>query len=222
VMIDTLQTFLTLARHSNTLKELGLADPSAGGPRTRYAVVTLHRPSTVDNPRVLRRIWEALQDISKGVRIIFPAHPRTQSRLREAGLNNSPGTNRTGAATGLQIIPPLGYLQFLHLQSESVLVITDSGGIQEETTVLGIPCLTVRENTERPITVSEGTNTLVGLNPMMLRRAAEKILSGRSKAGRIPRLWDGHAAERIVNILCERLRGRTRARKGPRTEAVAS
>jgi UDP-N-acetylglucosamine 2-epimerase (non-hydrolysing) len=129
------------------------------------------------------------------VPVIFPVHPRTQQRLTQAGRTPHPQ---------LRLTPPIGYLDFLCLLSKATLVLTDSGGIQEETTALGVPCLTLRENTERPVTISEGTNLLVGTDPRKILAAAPEILAGRSKAGRVPPLWDGKAAERIVGILLRR------------------
>jgi len=192
VMIDTLRSFLTVARRSSALDCLGLSGDHGTGTREKYAVLTLHRPATVDNVKVFQKVWEPLQDIAEKIRIIFPVHPRTRKRLQEAGIEGS---------SKIRMIPPLSYLRFLHLQSEASLVITDSGGVQEETTTLGVPCLTLRESTERPITVIEGTNTIVGLDPKKIREEAVKVLSGTRKQGRIPRLWDGHAARRIVKIL---------------------
>src|SRR5216110_783589 len=124
--------------------------------------------------------------------VIFPVHPRTQQRLTQGGMQHHPQ---------LRLIPPVGYLDFLCLMSKAALVLTDSGGIQEETTALGIPCLTLRENTERPVTISEGTNLLVGTDPAKIVAGARDVLAGRGKAGKIPPLWDGHAAGRIVEIL---------------------
>lgn len=205
VMIDTLRRFLPLARRSTTLMDLGLAEDHDHAKREKYAVLTLHRPATVDDFEVLSRIWTPLQEIAKEIRIIFPVHPRTKKRLQDLGFNSSLIGGTAHNPRGIQMTPPLSYLQFLHLQSEASLVITDSGGIQEETTALGVPCLTVRENTERPITVMEGTNTVVGLDPKKIREEVDKVLSGKGKQGRIPRLWDGHAAQRIVKILNDRL-----------------
>jgi UDP-N-acetylglucosamine 2-epimerase (non-hydrolysing) len=212
VMIDTLQRFLTAARRSSTLKDLGLVNHGDAAARIKYAVVTLHRPSTVDNPVAFRKIWRAIQNLARQIRIVFPVHPRTQVRLREGGFSVAPPRGLTGATRGMQVIPPLSYLRFLHLQSEATLVITDSGGIQEETTALGVPCLTVRENTERPITVTEGTNTIVGVDEKRFHAEAGKILAGDGKRGRIPRLWDGHSSERIVEILLKSCESRG---KGP-------
>jgi len=182
------------------------ADPEIWGENlperpARFALVTLHRPSTVDNSRVLRIVWQALEEISKGIPIVFPVHPRTRKQLRDLGLD-SPAVGQPFAhPNGIRLISPLGYLRFLRLESLATFVITDSGGIQEETTALGVPCLTVRENTERPITVTEGTNTLVGLDPERLKEEAHQILCGKGKQGRAPALWDGQAAPRIVGIL---------------------
>ena len=205
VMIDTLKSSLARARQLDSL-----ADPEIWGENglnrpARFALVTLHRPSTVDNPRVLRTVWEALEEIAKEIPIVFPVHPRTQKRLRDLGLDFSGIGQPFGHPNGIRLISPLSYLQFLHLESLATLVITDSGGIQEETTVLGVPCLTVRENTERPVTVTEGTNTLVGLNSERLKQEAHRILCGKGKQGRSPALWDGQAAKRIVGILKEQL-----------------
>jgi UDP-N-acetylglucosamine 2-epimerase (non-hydrolysing) len=151
----------------------------------------------VDNPATFREVWAALEEIAKDVPLIFPVHPRTQSRMVEGGLCGA----GQDASHGIRVVPPMSYLEFLRLQSEATLMITDSGGVQEETTALGIPCLTVRENTERPITLSEGTNLLVGLNGRRLVEEARKILRGNGKKGHVPKLWDGHASARIVRTL---------------------
>ena len=160
-------------------------------------MVTLHRPSTVDNPATLRSIWKALEEIATDIPLIFPAHPRTQERMKADSLCGLSDPSRSR----LRLVPPMGYLSFLKLLSEATLVITDSGGIQEETTALGVPCLTVRENTERPITVSKGTNVLVGLDAGRLMDEARKVLRGEGKKGEVPQLWDGRAATRIVDAL---------------------
>jgi UDP-N-acetylglucosamine 2-epimerase (non-hydrolysing) len=203
VMIDTLISCLPSARRMNTIRELGLIDGRNDDKPKKYAVLTLHRPATVDDPNVLRKIWVLLQDIAREIPIIFPVHPRTQKRLRELGLKALNGRGPTRGRNGILTISSLGYLRFLHLESEATLVITDSGGIQEETTALGIPCLTMRNNTERPVTVIEGTNTIVGLDPARIREGVYNILSGNCKRGRVPHLWDGHCAERIVKVLCD-------------------
>ncbi len=186
VMIDTLLAHRERARTSRVLDAL---DVRPGG----YAALTLHRPSNVDERATLFGIFDALERIAEHVPIVFPVHPRTRARM--AGFGVIPSDR-------IRVVDPLGYLDFLRLYSESRLVLTDSGGIQEETTALGIPCLTLRENTERPITISEGTNQLVGTDPERIVAAAEEILAGRRVfAGRIPEYWDGRAAVRIVDAL---------------------
>ncbi len=156
-----------------------------------YAVLTLHRPSNVDDPATLARLAGALREIAAELPIVFPVHPRTRKNLERFGV----------PLDGIVTTPPLGYLDFLNLWKDARLVLTDSGGIQEETTAHGAPCLTPRENTERPITVEEGTNELVGTDPARIVAAARRILRGEVKAGRRPELWDGRAAERIVEHL---------------------
>ncbi len=183
VMIDTLVRLLPHAKVS------GLVDRPE-----RYALVTLHRPSNVDDAAMLRRIMDALDEISRQLPVLFPIHPRTRQRLGQIGF--------TVATNGrLRLLEPMGYLEFLALQRLATVVITDSGGMQEETTYLRVPCLTLRENTERPITLSMGTNTLVGQNMSRLRNEVERILGGQAKQGRIPPLWDGRASERIAEIV---------------------
>ena len=204
VMIDTLRSCLARARQLDPLADPEIWGESALNPPARFALVTLHRPSTVDNSLALRIVWKALGEIAEEIPIVFPVHPRTQKRLRDLGLDSGTG-QPFGHQNGIRLISPLRYLRFLHLESFATFVITDSGGIQEETTVLGVPCLTVRENTERPITLTEGTNTLVGLNSERLKEGAHQILAGKGKRGRVPALWDGEAAKRIVGILKERL-----------------
>jgi len=190
VMIDTLQANLARARGLDTLERLGL---EPGG----YAALTLHRPSNVDEAAKLGALFDVLEEIQREVPIVFPVHPRTSAAI-ERGLG--------GREPQLRLIPPLGYLDFLRLMSEARFVLTDSGGIQEETTVLGVPCLTMRENTERPITITEGTNTLVGSDPATIRAEVRKILDGEARTGRIPEGWDGRAAARIVDVLERDLR----------------
>jgi UDP-N-acetylglucosamine 2-epimerase (non-hydrolysing) len=162
--------------------------------------LTLHRPSNVDVPEVFSGILNALVAIQRELPILFPAHPRTIKRIEEFGF-----TKRLNTASNLHLVEPLGYLEFLDLMMHSKVILTDSGGIQEETTILGVPCLTLRENTERPITITEGTNTLVGIDPECIVYEVQRILSGESKAGRTPELWDGQTAGRIVTILKESL-----------------
>jgi UDP-N-acetylglucosamine 2-epimerase (non-hydrolysing) len=189
VMIDSLRHFLPTAEQSIIGNELNLKN---GSNWRRFAVLTLHRPSNVDSTEKLNQLLGAIDAIAAEVPVIFPVHPRTQQRLSQAGIAHHPQ---------LRIIPPVGYLDFLCLLSKATLVLTDSGGIQEETTAMGIPCLTLRENTERPITISQGTNLLVGTDPAKIVAAAQNVLNGHGKSGRIPPLWDGQAAPRIVEIL---------------------
>jgi UDP-N-acetylglucosamine 2-epimerase (non-hydrolysing) len=217
IMIDTLRRFLPVARRSTTLRDLGLEGEGSLDRKRRYTVLTLHRPSIVDNPEVLRRVWDVLNDIGRRIPIIFPVHPRTRKRFQEAGLGISAVED---SGRGIRVVPPLGYLQFLHLQSEATCVITDSGGVQEETTVLGVPCLTLRESTERPVTVSHGTNTVVGLEPETLRREVAQILAGNGKQGCLPPGWDGCCAGRILRILHEYLS--LRAKESGRRELIAT
>jgi UDP-N-acetylglucosamine 2-epimerase (non-hydrolysing) len=157
----------------------------------RYALLTLHRPSNVDRKETLAPIWEAISEVSREIPILFPVHPRTRGRISEFGLDRA----------GVTMIDPIGYLDMLYAVKGAALVLTDSGGLQEETTALGVPCVTIRENTERPVTVEIGTNYLAGTKPGMILVIAREILSGRGKKGAVPPLWDGHAAERIVDIL---------------------
>ena len=189
VMIDALRLFLPLAKQSQIGRELGLQNGGGFGP---FAVLTLHRPSNVDSVETLRGLLQAIARLADQLPVVFPVHPRTQQKLREMGHQSPPQ---------LRLVPPLGYLDFLCLLSQARLVLTDSGGIQEETTALGIPCLTLRENTERPITIREGTNRIVGRDPARIVAAARSILAGRTNGGRVPPLWDGQAAKRIVEIV---------------------
>lgn len=182
VMIDTLVRLLPHAK----MPAIGVEE--------RYVLVTLHRPSNVDDPATLRAIMETLRQLSRELQIIFPIHPRTRRRIAEFDLDLRDDDR-------LLLTEPLGYLEFLALQQKATVVVTDSGGIQEETTYLGVPCLTVRENTERPITVTLGTNQLIGRDLARLPREVERILAGRGKPGEVPALWDGNAGERIASIL---------------------
>jgi UDP-N-acetylglucosamine 2-epimerase (non-hydrolysing) len=190
VMIDSLRKNLERASTSEVKQQLGLKDKE-------YAVLTLHRPSNVDSREPFERILTALENISQKIPIVFPVHPRTRKTIAELGL-----ADRVAAMKNLRLIDPLGYLDFLALYSTARLVLTDSGGIQEETTSLGIPCLTLRENTERPITVELGTNVIVGTDTEKIVAEALKALDGSAKSSaRQPPLWDGHAAERILDAL---------------------
>lgn len=157
-----------------------------------YGVITLHRPSNVDEPAVFAGLMGALNRISERLPLVFPVHPRTRTNMERFGIE---------IAKSITLTEPMGYMDFLNLWKDAKLMLTDSGGLQEETTALGVPCLTLRENTERPITITEGTNVLVGIDPLVIEKAAAETLEGGGKAGRRPRLWDGSAAERIVEIL---------------------
>ena len=192
VMIDTLLANKARAIPATHMLA-GLAD--FDGSVNNFGILTLHRPSNVDNPTVLRALLETLCDISRDVPLIFPIHPRTRARVEAEKLGGMLTESR------ICLTEPLGYLQLLGLMSEARVVLTDSGGLQEETTALGVPCITIRENTERPITISEGTNTLVGTDTRRIRAAFEDIVATGGKAGRVPALWDGAAAERIAEIL---------------------
>jgi UDP-N-acetylglucosamine 2-epimerase (non-hydrolysing) len=166
--------------------------PEKGFPE-RFALVTLHRPSNVDDSATLKSILDSLLKVSEGLDVIFPVHPRTRQRISQFGTE----------AAKLHLRDPLPYIEFLALQRRATVVITDSGGIQEETTYLGVPCLTLRSNTERPVTVTVGTNTLIGSDNKKLYSELSNILGGKAKSGTIPPLWDGHAGERIAEILCQ-------------------
>jgi UDP-N-acetylglucosamine 2-epimerase (non-hydrolysing) len=185
VMIDTLIHLVQKAESSQVRTSLGVNGD--------YALLTLHRPSNVDEQEPLKRIFKALSIIARRIPILFPIHPRTARMLKQFAISTE--------VRGLKLIEPLGYLDFIHLEKHARFVLTDSGGIQEETTVLGVPCLTLRNNTERPITISEGTNMLVGNDVERICNEAEGVLNAKGKAGRVPSLWDGKAAERIVSVL---------------------
>ncbi len=193
VMIDTLLRNRAAADRSTILARLGLV------PRA-YAALTLHRPSNVDDPAVFGRILDALAVIGQDLPIVFPVHPRTRRAL-EAG----PLGRRVEAIPGLRLVEPLGYLDFLKLMAEARIVLTDSGGVQEETTILAVPCLTLRENTERPVTTEVGSNRIVGTATERIVAAYRDVRDGRGPRCGVPPLWDGHAAERIVEILAREL-----------------
>ena len=176
--------------------QLNKLGTSAGNQAKPYAVVTLHRPSNVDEKEPLQGIIEALAEISKDMLVIFPAHPRTKKNLESFGLLGKI------KEANIQLLPPLPYMEFLKLWKDAELVLTDSGGIQEETTALGVPCFTARENTERPITIEEGTNILVGNKKENILKAYAEFKTGNAKKGTVPDLWDGKTAKRIVDILC--------------------
>ena len=185
VMIDTLLRYSAKAAASSIRQDLGL--------KGDYALLTLHRPSNVDEAEPLRKIFKALEVVSQSLPIVFPAHPRTRKMLEGFGISAGGGK--------LKMIEPMGYLDFIHLETHARLVLTDSGGIQEETTVLGVPCLTLRENTERPVTLTEGTNVLVGNNTERILEEATRVLQGNSSVKKVPELWDGKTSERIVSRL---------------------
>ena len=213
VMIDTLLKHRQKAQNSDVLLKLGLKSSSlqpSTSNLTPYGLLTLHRPSSVDRKEIFKNILEALEEIAKHLPLIFPAHPRTQNRIKEFGFeahfnsieSNNP-TTLTNPINSINLINPLGYLDFLQLMSNANLVLTDSGGIQEETTILGIPCVTIRDNTERPITVNYGTNRIVGTTKEKIIKGSLEAMKENYSEAHIPPLWDGKAAERIVKILWE-------------------
>jgi UDP-N-acetylglucosamine 2-epimerase (non-hydrolysing) len=186
LMIDSLRRHEARARALPTLATYGVSEGS-------YGVVTLHRPSNVDDPAQLAALFAALGEVSERLPLLFPIHPRTRARVEAAALRVAPS---------LALIEPLGYLEFLGLMAQCRVMLTDSGGIQEETTALGVPCLTLRDNTERPVTISEGTNTLLGSDATAIAPAFADVLATGGKVGRIPALWDGNAAARVADIVC--------------------
>lgn len=192
LMIDTLLEHRARSEQSAVLRELALE----GG---EFAVLTLHRPANVDDPAVLVGLLDALAEIQRDQPVVFPVHPRTRARLQAGEL-----AARLAALPALRLVEPLGYLDFLKLLAHARIVLTDSGGIQEETTILGTPCLTLRDNTERPITLELGTNRLVGRDPARILAAYRAVRSAPRRPGQAPPLWDGRAAERIVAVLCRR------------------
>ena len=207
VMIDTLRRFLARADSSDVMRRLGIGQP--------FGLLTLHRPSNVDDPGALRRIFLAIEMVSRELPIVFPAHPRTVKMMHRLGVRVGGAAGAEAAASdaaragalgraGLRLIEPLGYLDFLHLQKRARLVLTDSGGIQEEASILGIPCLTLRENTERPITITRGTSSLVGSDTQKIVAAARRILRATSRRSRAIPLWDGRAAARIAAVFARR------------------
>ena len=195
VMIDTLRYSLKEAvPATQTLSQHGA--PADWGQKG-FAVLTLHRPSNVDDSGTLRAVLGAVREISRRLPVAFAVHPRTRAKIEQHGLG------AVLESPSIICVPPLGYLEMLGLMQAARLVLTDSGGIQEETTALGIPCITLRENTERPITVEQGTNTVVGSSPAHILAAVDDILRTGGKAGRVPELWDGRASQRIAAVLRE-------------------
>lgn len=191
IMIDSLVNNLRKARRSRILEKLSIE-------ANKYAAMTLHRPSNVDDKITLTELLEAISEISKKIKVIFPCHPRTRKKIQRFSLLNKSDSGR------FHVIEPLGYLDFLKLQSSARFILTDSGGIQEETTYLKIPCITIRDNTERPVTTEIGSNVLTGTNSRNIIRAAINILNGHNRKGKVPQLWDGKTASRIAHILVNR------------------
>ena len=219
VMIDTLLRHRGKARESTVLQDLGLINGHVVKP---YAILTLHRPANVDDKRVFVQMLDAFLEISKHMPIIFPAHPRTLKRIQDDALgdyfvdHSVQGSAPWDPRAHIRLVPPLGYLDFLNLMSEAKVVLTDSGGVQEETTILGVPCITLRDNTERPVTVDQGTNVLVGSNPEKIVAAFHRISNNEEKLARSPRQWDGQAAQRIVKILNDDVRSACKSSTGSR------
>jgi len=193
VMIDSLIANKEKAEKSKILDELNIEPKS-------YAVLTLHRPNNVDNPVVFGRILDAIEVIQSDMPVVFPVHPRTQKNIASSEL-----ARKIDSMTSLRLIKPLGYLDFLKLMSNARLVLTDSGGIQEETTILKVPCITLRENTERPITIEAGSNILAGTTTDRIIAAYKKTIGNSNREIKTPPLWDGHAAERIVKVVLKKL-----------------
>ena len=203
VMIDTLIDHIEKSNESKIKKLLSISG--------QYGLVTLHRPSNVDNMHSLEPIINALHSISRDIPLYFPAHPRTLQKIEQFGLKDffnwqfmqeaSPVNLSDSTDSSIYLTPPLGYLDFLNLTTEAAVVITDSGGIQEETTFLGVPCVTLRDNTERPVTVTEGTNYLIGTDPQKILAIVNAILAGQKKKSNIPQFWDGKTGARIIEII---------------------
>jgi UDP-N-acetylglucosamine 2-epimerase (non-hydrolysing) len=206
VMIDTLLRHRAKAHESTILQDLQLADGSEVKP---YAILTLHRPANVDDKRVFCQMLDAFLDVSKRIPVIFPAHPRTLKRIQDEDLGDYfvdhfvQGPEPWDSRVRIRLVPPLGYLDFLHLMSGARVVLTDSGGIQEETTILGVPCITLRDRTERPVTLEHGTNVLVGSDPEKIITEFDRIYCNGQKLNRSPRYWDGNAAKRIIKVLVD-------------------
>ena len=214
-MIDSLLAFKEKAEESTILEDLGLRTRGAtdgaakpDGSLIRYGLLTLHRPSNVDNPETFLNIIGGLEELATSCPIIFPAHPRTQRRINEFGLKFVGGVDQTRNScelkispfSGIILTPPLGYLDFLCLMKHSAIVVTDSGGIQEETTCLGVPCVTVRENTERPVTLESGTNVIAGTKKGAIQDAVRAQLA-KVNRNNVPTKWDGHAAARMIDVV---------------------
>ena len=201
VMIDTLLKQREKALQSDVLTRLGLTEDSFG-------LLTLHRPSNVDDRETLDRILSAIGHVAQELPILFPCHPRTLGKLKEFDLERHITSDDSAVQSGIRIVKPLGYLEFLNLMSTARLVLSDSGGIQEETTILGTACITLRENTERPVTVSQGTNFIAGTNPETIAQKAREAIAGKGVTGRTPEMWDGKASERITAVIRKELASR--------------
>jgi UDP-N-acetylglucosamine 2-epimerase (non-hydrolysing) len=186
VMIDTLRANESRLQQPEVWKELGLQEKN-------YLVMTMHRPANVDEEHKLKEFIQSIDDNTQGMPVVFPIHPRTKGILEKAGI----------LMKNIHLVEPLGYLEFNYLVKHAKGVLTDSGGITEETTVMNVPCITLRDNTERPETIEIGTNELIGTTPKRIKPALEKLLAGHWKQGQIPEKWDGKAAERIVEVLIE-------------------
>ena len=195
VMVDNVLYQAEKLAATNIADDYKAARQAAG---QRYGVVTLHRPSNVDDAGAMRKVAGALVEIAAELPLVFPVHPRTRANLDSFGIDLGPN---------ITLIGPQAYMAFLNLWKDAAVVLTDSGGLQEETTALGVPCITIRENTERPVTVDEGSNVLAGTDPQRIIASARQVLRGEGKQGRRPHLWDGKAAERIVAILTQELSG---------------
>lgn len=196
VMIDSLlHNCKQASSFTETLRNYGRSQKVA---ERNYALLTLHRPSNVDDPVTLERLIKVVSEVSEKLPVIFPVHPRTQQKIGQAGLLSVLSEER------VIMLPPVSYLEMLGLMQAAKMVLTDSGGLQEETTALGVPCITLRENTERPITVTEGTNTIVGTDPAKIMQCVEEVLINGGKSGRVPEYWDGMAAQRIVAEIVSR------------------
>ena len=192
IMIDTLKKFIRRSKPELTLKKYGLN-------KNEFCLITLHRPSNVDNKAVLERLARAIMEISRRVKVIFPVHPRTSRKIKEFKLE------KYFDSPQVMLTEPIGYIETIALTSTSKLVVTDSGGLQEESTYLNVPCLTMRENTERPITETEGTNTIIGTDTALLLKKFNQIMAGKYKKGKLPKYWDGNTAQRISKILQQKL-----------------
>jgi UDP-N-acetylglucosamine 2-epimerase (non-hydrolysing) len=205
-MIDTLLRHRSKAQESTILQDLQLADRQGVKP---YAILTLHKPTNVADKQVFPHMLEAFLEISQRMPVIFPAHPRTLKRIQDEDLGDYfvdhfvQGPEPWDSRVRIRLVSPLGYLDFLHLMSEAKVVLTDSGGVQEETTILGVPCITLRDRTERPVTLEYGTNVLVGSNPKRILREFNGVFRRGEKLNPSPRYWDGNAAKRIIKVLVD-------------------